>query len=91
MEVVDDMKLGKIVKQAGFRSSRTCARGGSSSLARRLWGILVTGVTKNFFAAQATRRASVLAGDCDVVAERSAIRCNFHQPWMDSASSVAAW
>ncbi len=50
MEVVDDMKLGKIVKQAGFRSG--CAVAQDSVTVR--WhagaGNLVRGVTKNFFA-----------------------------------------
>jgi glycosyltransferase involved in cell wall biosynthesis len=50
MEVIDDMKLGKIVKQAGFRSG--CAVAEDSVVVR--WhdglGNLVRGVTKNFFA-----------------------------------------
>jgi glycosyltransferase involved in cell wall biosynthesis len=50
MEVLDDMKLGKIVKQAGFRSAVALA---ISSLSVR-WhagpGNIVRGVTKNFFA-----------------------------------------
>jgi glycosyltransferase involved in cell wall biosynthesis len=50
MEVVDDMKLGKIVKMAGFRSGVAVAR---DFLAVR-WhagaGNLIRGVTKNFFA-----------------------------------------
>jgi glycosyltransferase involved in cell wall biosynthesis len=51
MEVIDDMKLGKIIKQSGFRSGVGIAR---ESVAVR-WhagvGNLVRGVTKNFFAA----------------------------------------
>ena len=50
MEVVDDMKLGKIIKQAGFRS---CAAFAPRLVAVR-WhsglGNLIRGVTKNFFA-----------------------------------------
>ena len=50
MEVVDDMKLGKIVKQAGFR---TCAGLAVRAVVVR-WhagaGNIVRGVTKNFFA-----------------------------------------
>jgi glycosyltransferase involved in cell wall biosynthesis len=51
MEVVDDMKLGKIVKQAGFRSSVGLAR--EAVVVRWHAGLrnLVRGVTKNFFAA----------------------------------------
>src|SRR5260370_24179394 len=50
MEVVDDMKLGKIVKQAGFRS---CVGVAQDAVVVR-WhagvGNIVRGVTKNFFA-----------------------------------------
>ncbi|HEV2196686.1 MAG TPA: glycosyltransferase family 2 protein [Candidatus Acidoferrum sp.] len=50
MEVVDDMKLGKIVKEAGFRSGCAVAE----DFVRVRWhaglGNLVRGVTKNFFA-----------------------------------------
>jgi glycosyltransferase involved in cell wall biosynthesis len=50
MEVVDDMKLGKLVKQSGFR---TCAGMAREAVVVR-WhaglGNLIRGVTKNFFA-----------------------------------------
>jgi glycosyltransferase involved in cell wall biosynthesis len=50
MEVVDDIKLGKIIKQAGFRSCAALA----PELVVVHWhsglGNLVRGVTKNFFA-----------------------------------------
>jgi glycosyltransferase involved in cell wall biosynthesis len=50
MEIVDDMKLGKIIKQAGFQS---CVGVAQDSVVVR-WhsglGNLVRGVTKNFFA-----------------------------------------
>jgi glycosyltransferase involved in cell wall biosynthesis len=51
MEVVDDMKLGKIVKQAGFRSCAGIAQ--DSVVVRWHAGLenIVRGVTKNFFAA----------------------------------------
>ncbi len=51
MEVVDDMKLGKIVKQAGFRSD--CGVAEDFVVVRWNVGLgnLVRGVTKNFFAA----------------------------------------
>jgi glycosyltransferase involved in cell wall biosynthesis len=51
MEVVDDMKLGKIVKMAGFRSGVAVAQ---EFLVVRWYagaGNLIRGVTKNFFAA----------------------------------------
>jgi len=51
MEVVDDMKLGKIVKQAGFRSSVGLAQERVIVRWHAGLGNLVRGVTKNFFAA----------------------------------------
>jgi glycosyltransferase involved in cell wall biosynthesis len=51
MEVVDDMKLGKIVKQAGFRSSVGLAQEAVVVRWQAGLGNLVRGVTKNFFAA----------------------------------------
>ena len=50
MEVVDDMKLGKIVKQAGFRSAVGIAQ--DSVVVRWHAGArnIINGVTKNFFA-----------------------------------------
>jgi glycosyltransferase involved in cell wall biosynthesis len=51
MEVVDDMKLGKIVKQAGFRSCVGLAQDAVSIRWHAGLGNLVRGVTKNFFAA----------------------------------------
>lgn len=51
MEVVDDMKLGKIVKQAGFRSGIGIAQDAVSVRWHAGVGNLIRGVTKNFFAA----------------------------------------
>jgi hypothetical protein len=50
MEVIDDMKLGKIVKQAGFRSGVGIAQ--DFVVVRWHAGArnLINGVTKNFFA-----------------------------------------
>jgi len=50
MEVVDDMKLGKIVKQAGFRSGCAVAQNFVAVRWHAGVGNLVRGVTKNFFA-----------------------------------------
>jgi len=50
MEVVDDMKLGKIVKQAGFRSEVGVAQDFVVVRWHAGVGNLVRGVTKNFFA-----------------------------------------
>jgi hypothetical protein len=50
MEVVDDMKLGKIVKEAGFRSGCGVAQGFVVVRWHAGLGNLVRGVTKNFFA-----------------------------------------
>jgi hypothetical protein len=51
MEVIDDMKLGKIVKEAGFRSSGGLAQNAVVIRWHAGLGNLVRGVTKNFFAA----------------------------------------
>src|SRR6266851_922924 len=50
MEVVDDMKLGKIVKQAGFRSGEGIAQDFVTVRWHAGLGNLIRGVTKNFFA-----------------------------------------
>lgn len=50
MEVVDDMKLGKLVKQAGFRSGVAVAREAVSVAWHLGIGNLIRGVEKNFFA-----------------------------------------
>lgn len=50
MEVVDDMKLGKIVKQSGFRSGAGVAQDYVAVQWHAGAGNIVRGVTKNFFA-----------------------------------------
>ena len=65
MEVVDDMKLGKIVKHAGFRSAVGIAQ--DSVVVRWHAGArnLINGVTKNFFAVSGfsvTRVAVAIVG-----------------------------
>lgn len=50
MEVVDDMKLGKIVKQAGYRSGAGIAQDFVVVRWHAGLGNLIRGVTKNFFA-----------------------------------------
>jgi glycosyltransferase involved in cell wall biosynthesis len=50
MEVVDDMKLGKIVKQSGFRSEVAFAQNTVAVRWHAGIGNLIRGVTKNFFA-----------------------------------------
>src|SRR6202023_2597831 len=60
MEVVDDMKLEKIVKEAGFRSSVGLAQNAVVIRWHAGLGNLVRGVTKNFFAALGYNAALVL-------------------------------
>src|SRR6202163_4321626 len=60
MEVIDDMKLGKIVKQAGFRSAVGVAQDAVVIRWHAGLGNLVRGVTKNFFAALGYNVALVL-------------------------------
>ena len=62
MEVVDDMKIGKLVKRAGFRSGVAI----SEELVSLRWhaGLknVIRGVTKNFFAAFGYRLEFAIAG-----------------------------
>ena len=60
MEVIDDMKLGKIVKAAGFRSGVAVAQSYVSVEWHLGLGNLVRGVEKNFFAG-AQFRVSIAA------------------------------
>jgi glycosyltransferase involved in cell wall biosynthesis len=62
MEVVDDMKLGKIVKRAGFRSCVGLAENAVTIRWHEGLGNLVHGVTKNFFAAAGFSLTKVLLG-----------------------------
>jgi hypothetical protein len=61
MEVVDDVKLGKLVKRGGFRSGVATAE----TLVRVRWqegiGNIIRGTTKNFFAGTGYSLAAVLA------------------------------
>ncbi|HEX4001047.1 MAG TPA: glycosyltransferase [Candidatus Acidoferrales bacterium] len=50
MEVVDDMKLGKLVKDGGFRSGAAKAGGSVSVHWHAGVGNMIRGTTKNFFA-----------------------------------------
>jgi glycosyltransferase involved in cell wall biosynthesis len=55
MEVIDDMKLGKLVKQAGFRSGVTVAEDAVSVEWHLGLKNLIRGLEKNFFAAAGFR------------------------------------
>ncbi len=59
MEVVDDMKLGKTVKQSGFRSGAGIAQDYVAVRWHTGAGNIVRGVTKNFFAAAGYRLGTV--------------------------------
>jgi glycosyltransferase involved in cell wall biosynthesis len=62
MEVIDDMKLGKIVKQAGFTSGCAVAHDFVSVRWHAGLGNLIRGVTKNFYAGTGFRVGLVAAG-----------------------------
>ncbi len=61
MEVVDDMKLAKIVKEAGFRSGVAVSAGELSVRWHSGLGNIIRGVTKNFFASAGYRLPVVAA------------------------------
>jgi hypothetical protein len=50
LEIVDDMKLGKLVKEGGFRSGAAAADGWVKVRWQDSFGHVVRGVTKNMFA-----------------------------------------
>jgi glycosyltransferase involved in cell wall biosynthesis len=64
MEVVDDMKLGKLVKQAGLRSSVGVAQDAVVIRWHAGVGNLIRGVTKNFFAALGYNLPLVVVAIC---------------------------
>ena len=67
MEVIDDMKLGKIVKQGGFRSCIGVAEQYVSVRWHSGVGNVIRGVTKNFFAALGYSVPLVLAALCGML------------------------
>jgi glycosyltransferase involved in cell wall biosynthesis len=67
MEVVDDMKLGKIVKLGGFRSCIGVAQEYVSIRWHAGVGNVIRGVTKNFFAALGYRLPFVIAALCGML------------------------
>src|SRR5882762_8710738 len=62
MEVIDDMKLGKVVKRSGFHSGVVIAQDSVVVLWHDGIGNLTRGVTKNFFAAFGYDLGFVAAG-----------------------------
>jgi hypothetical protein len=60
MAVIEDMKLGKLVKQAGFRSEVGIAQDAVSIRWHAGLANLVRGITKNFFAAAGYNLALVI-------------------------------
>jgi glycosyltransferase involved in cell wall biosynthesis len=67
MEVVDDMKLGKLVKQAGLRSSAGVAQEAVVVRWHAGLGNLIRGVTKNFFAALGYNLPFVILAICGML------------------------
>jgi hypothetical protein len=67
MEVVDDMKLGKMVKLGGFRSCIGVAEEYVSIRWHAGVGNVIRGVTKNFFAAMGYNLPLVLAALCGIL------------------------
>jgi len=60
LEVIDDVKLGKIIKQGGFRSGVAIAKGDVSIRWYAGFGNLIRGVEKNFFAGAQYRISQVI-------------------------------
>jgi glycosyltransferase involved in cell wall biosynthesis len=62
MEVIDDMKLGKLIKRAGFRSGVGISQDSVVVRWHAGFGNLIRGVTKNFFAGFGYNLGFVAAG-----------------------------
>jgi glycosyltransferase involved in cell wall biosynthesis len=62
MEVIDDMKLGKLIKRSGFRSGVGISKDSVVVRWHSGFGNLIRGVTKNFFAAFGYNLGFVAAG-----------------------------
>lgn len=67
MEVVDDMKLGKMVKQCGFRTCVAVAQAFVTVRWHSGLGNLVRGVTKNFFAGVGYRLPMAFLAICGLL------------------------
>jgi glycosyltransferase involved in cell wall biosynthesis len=93
MEVVDDLKLGKIVKRAGYRSGVGLAGDYVSVRWHAGLGNIVSGVTKNFFAVAGYRIDIValqLAGiTCTNVLPFAALPFVHGWTWVLAAASAA--
>jgi Glycosyl transferase family 2 len=91
MEVVDDMKLGKIVKQAGFRSCVGLAQDAVVIRWHAGLGNLVRGVTKNFFAAAGynSALAIIAAGGLLLLNVAPFVAAIFGHGWIRAFAAVA--
>ena len=91
MEVVEDMKLGKIVKQSGFRSECAVAQDFVALRWHAGLGNLVRGVTKNFFAGAGYDlwRVSVMLGGLLVMDILPFAGVLFGHGWIRGLSAIA--
>lgn len=91
MEVVEDMKLGKIVKQSGFRSDCAVAQDFVALRWHAGLGNLVRGVTKNFFAGAGYDlwRVSVMLAALLVMDILPFAGVLFGQGWIRGLSAIA--
>ena len=91
MEVVDDMKLGKILKQAGFRSCVGLAQDAVSIRWHAGLANLVQGVTKNFFAAAGYKLWFVIVGAAGLLLTNVAplVAVVFGHGWIRGFAAIA--
>jgi glycosyltransferase involved in cell wall biosynthesis len=91
MEVVDDMKLGKLVKQAGLRSSVGVAQEAVVVRWHAGVGNLIRGVTKNFFAALGYNLPLVIVAICGMLMTNVApfFGVIFGHGWVRILSAIA--
>lgn len=91
MEVIDDMKLGKIVKQTGFRSCVAIAQDFVVVRWHAGLGNLIRGVTKNFFASAGYNLAFVVLSAAAVLGTSVApfIALFVAHGWMRAFAAIA--
>ena len=91
MEVVEDMKLGKILKQSGFRSDCAVAQDFVALRWHAGLGNLVRGVTKNFFAGAEydLKRVSVMLAGLLLVDILPFAGIIFGHGWIRGFSAIA--
>ena len=88
MEVIDDMKLGKLIKESGFRSGLAVSQNSVRVRWHEGFGEIVRGVTKNMFAGFQFKIAYALFAIAGMTLISAALVERRHDPLYQLATSV---